>query len=340
MKRMHKRGGYTLVEMMVSLAIGLVSIGAVSAVLISSSGIYRVSESRARIQENARFSIGVMQEDIRMAGFMGCFNLDMYPSRFTNLVKNPTNFENDYSTWVTGFEAGGSGWSPALESAIGSGGKTPVAGNDVLVVRMPGGKSTQLSDSMPTTSVPIPVASTEEFVEGGLAIVSDCAFANVFEVGKIAAQKKLVHAQDVNISPKLTKVFSNADGAMVTPVTTVSYFIAAASDGVKGNKSLWRQERLKAAEELADGVEQMQLEYGIDTDAIADGITNKFVTADAIGTARVTAVKVSLLLKAGSARTAMATQTWNFDGYTGQTATDKRLYTPFTTTIALRNRVN
>lgn len=332
--------GYTLVEMMIALSIGLVSVGAVSAVLVSSAGIYRVSDGRAGIQQNARFAISVMQEDIRMAGFMGCFNLDMFPSRFTSLVKSPANFENDYSTWVTGFEAGGSAFTPALDAAIGKGGHAPATDSDVLVVRMPGGQSTQLSGTMETTSVPVPVASTKGFTEGELAIVSDCAFANVFVVGNIAAEKKLVHASDVNTSAKLTKVFSSADGAIVTPVTTVSYFVSPSSDGVSGSRSLWRQERLKAAEEIADGVERMQLEYGIDTDTVPDGVTNKFVAADAIGKARVTAVKVSLLLKSGSAGTALAKQTYTFDGVPGQTAADKRLYTPFTTTIALRNRVN
>jgi type IV pilus assembly protein PilW len=335
----HTRG-FSLVEMMIALSIGLVAVGAVSAVLISSASIYRVSDNRARMQENARFSVTVLQDDVRMAGFMGCFNIDMFPTRFTNLAKNPTSFSNDYSSWVGGYEAGATSWSPALNASIGAGGHAPIAGNDVLVVRMPTGKSVPLSDTMTTTSVPIPVEDTDPFTVGELAIVSDCGYANLFVVGTKAAAKKLVHAANDNTSPKLTRVFSNIDGAIVTPVTTISYFIAAASDGVTGNKALWRQDGAKAAEEIADGVEQMALEYGIDTDAIADGVTNRFVTADQIGTARVTAVKVSLLVKSPADKLASKTQTFNFDGYTGKSGGDKRLYVPFSTTIALRNRVN
>ena len=332
--------GFSLVELMVALAIGLVSVGAVSAVLISSATIYRVSDNRARMQENARFAITEMQKDVRMAGFMGCFNIDMFPSRFTNLAKNPGNFENDYATWIGGYEASTSGWSPALNAAIGSGAQTPLAGNDVLVVRVPGNKSVPLSDTMETTSVPVPVLSNASFTEGGLALVSDCSHANLFIVGNKAASDKLVHASNVNSSNKTTKVFSHLEGAVATPISTVSYFVAAASDGVTGNKSLWRQDGLAAPEEIADGIEKMQLEYGIDTDALPDGVTNHFVTADAIGTARVTALKVSLLVRSPADNVVRKTQTFNFDGYVGQSGADKRLYTPFSTTIALRNRVN
>lgn len=332
--------GFSLVELMVALTIGLVSVGAVSAVLISSSGIYRASENRARMQENARFAVNQIQDDVRMAGFMGCFNIDMFPTRFKNLAKNPTDFQNDYATWIGGHEAGVASWSPTLNPAIGSGGHTPTPGNDVLVVRLPGGQGVPLNDEMTTTSVPIPVASNSSFTEGGLALVADCSHANLFVVGNKAAGNKLVHAANVNTSAKTSKAFSNLEGAVVTPVTTVSYFLSNSSDGVSGNKSLWRQTGLNPAEEIADGIERMQIEYGIDTDAVPDGVTNQFVTADAVGSGRVTALKVSLLVKSLSNKVAQKTQTFNFDGYVGQSGADKRLYAPFSTTIALRNRVN
>ena len=336
---MKRQAGFSLVELMVALAIGLVAVGAVSAVLISSSSIYRVSDNRARIQESARFAVRALEQDVRQAGFMGCFNLSMFPTRFTNLAQDKNNFENDYQTWIGGFEAGAASWTPGLDPKVGAGKHSPIPGNDVLVVRMPAGQSVAMSDDMPSTSVPIPVASVEGFKKGMLAIVSDCSYANLFVVGTLAADKKLVHANDANTSPKLTRVFSPADGAMVTPVTTVTYFIAAAGDGVPGNRALWRQNGLAAPEEIADGVENLQIEYGIDTDAVADGVTNQFVAADKIGTAQVTALKVGLLMRSPSDNLALSRQVFNFNGEVGKTGVDKRLYTPFSTTITLRNRV-
>ena len=336
---MKRAPGFSLVELMIALAIGLIAVGAVSAVLISSSSIYRVSDGRARIQENARFSVRALEHDVRQAGFMGCFNLSMFPTRFENLAQDKANFENDYQTPISGFEAGIADWTPALDPKVGAGKQIPIPGNDVLVVRLPAGQSVAMSDDMPATSVPIPVASVEGFKKGMLAIVSDCSYANLFVVGTMAADKKLVHASDANTSSKLTRVFSPADGAMVTPVTTVTYFIAAAGDGVAGNRALWRQNGVAAPEEISDGVENLQIEYGIDTDAVFDGVTNQFVSADKIGAAQVTALKVSLLVRSASDNLALSRQVFNFNGEVGKTGADKRLYTPFSTTITLRNRV-
>jgi type IV pilus assembly protein PilW len=333
MKRAH---GFTLIEVMIAMVIGLMVVGGVSAVLISSSSIYRSSSNRARVQENSRFALGAMQDDVRMAGYMGCFNFSLYPGRFTNQAG--TAFASDYRSMVSGYEAGASSWTPALNASIGNGGHTPLPGNDVLVVRVPTGQSQALSGEMPTTSAPVPLAVVDGFTVGGLAIISNCAYANVFVVTQIGADKTLQHAASGNTDAKMPQVFSNAQRAVVTPIATVTYFIANAGNGVAGNHALFRQEGSAVAEEVADGVEKMQIEYGIDTDSLRDNVPNQFVTADQIGTAPVVAVKVSVLLRSAENNTVQRAQKYNFDGNVDITPTDRRMYTPFTTTIALRNR--
>ncbi|MES2015147.1 MAG: PilW family protein [Pseudomonadota bacterium] len=330
--------GFTLVEVMIAMAIGLIVVGGVAAVLISSSSLYRSSSNRARLQENSRFALGAMQEDVRMAGYMGCFNIRMYPGHFTNLAG--TGFATDYRTLVGGHEAGATGWLPALNASVGNGGHAPLAGSDVLVVRVPVGPSQPLSAPMTTSSTPIFVADTSDFSVGGLAIISNCSYANVFVVTNIASGDRLLHAHAAggNSDAHLTRVFSNTQRATVTPLATVSYFLANASNGVAGNHALFRQQGSGAAEEVADGVEQMQIEYGIDTDLPPDMVPNKFVTANQIGAAPVIAIKVSVLLRSVENNVVRAAQHYNFDGNVDVTPTDRRLYTPFTTTIALRNR--
>jgi type IV pilus assembly protein PilW len=335
MKRAH---GFSLVEVMIAMAIGLIVIAGVTAVLMSSSTIYKSSSNRARVQENSRFTLGTMQDDIHMAGFMGCFNIDMFPSRYTNLASGSA-FNSNYRAVVGGHEAGGSGWSPALDAAIGAvGGRAPLAGSDVLTVRIPTGPSLPLSDAMPTATAPIPLASVQGLTVGGLAVVSDCAYANVFAVTQIPADMKVVHAANLNSSAALTRVFSNASRATVTPIATVTYFVANASNNVAGNHALFRQEGSAAAEEVADGVEKMQVEYGVDIDNPRDNVANQFVTADNIGTGKVVAVKVSVLLRSAENNVVRRPQAYTFDGVVGIVPPDRYMYTPFTTTIALRNR--
>ena len=338
---MRRQTGFSLVEMLVAMVLGLIVVGGVAAVLMSSSSIYRSADGRAQIQESARFSLSMMQEDLRMAGYMGCFNPNLYASRVKNLADTAGSLAGDYAVRIGGYEADGANWSPALDSSIGGAGAhahAPLAGSDVLVVRAPTGKSLPLSAPMDNTAEPITLASVEGLTEGGLAVISDCNYADVFIVTNIPADKRILHSHSRNTDQHLTKAFSSFLNATVTPVATIVYFVAPAASGQAGQNALWRQVGSEAAEEVAGGVESMQLEYGVDTDD--DLAPNLFVTADQVGERAVGAVKVSVLLKSADNKLLDKATSYTFDGRAPQTAPDRHLYTPFTTTISLRNQVN
>lgn len=61
----------TLIELMVALAIGaFLMIGAIT-VFMQSRATFRITESLARLQENARFALDAVEPDIRMAHYWG-----------------------------------------------------------------------------------------------------------------------------------------------------------------------------------------------------------------------------------------------------------------------------
>jgi len=63
--------GFTLVELMVAMAIGVVTVAAALQMLATSRDAYRVNERVARLQEQARTAFAVIEPDIEMAGFYG-----------------------------------------------------------------------------------------------------------------------------------------------------------------------------------------------------------------------------------------------------------------------------
>src|SRR5437763_3628477 len=69
-----RAAGLTLVELMVAMTIGLVLIVGATQVYVDSSGAYRVNETTARLQENARYVLSVLEPDIRMSGYWGLTN--------------------------------------------------------------------------------------------------------------------------------------------------------------------------------------------------------------------------------------------------------------------------
>lgn len=64
--------GVGLIELMVTLTLGLLIVGAVVYVYLSSKGSYRTSKSTSRVQEAGRFGLDTVMADLRQAGFRGC----------------------------------------------------------------------------------------------------------------------------------------------------------------------------------------------------------------------------------------------------------------------------
>lgn len=63
-----RNAGLSLVELMVAMTLGLLIVGAVIQVFVTSRLTYNVNEGLGRVQENARFAIEFLQRDVRMAG--------------------------------------------------------------------------------------------------------------------------------------------------------------------------------------------------------------------------------------------------------------------------------
>ena len=69
-----RRSGFSLIELMIALLLCLFLMGAVVAVATSSSRVAKVARGAARLQENARFAMSLIADDIRNAGVQYCFN--------------------------------------------------------------------------------------------------------------------------------------------------------------------------------------------------------------------------------------------------------------------------
>ncbi len=70
-----RQQGFTLIELMIALLIGLIVVAAAAGMFLSNSRVYGATESVGRIQENARASFELMSRDIREAGGTACSGL-------------------------------------------------------------------------------------------------------------------------------------------------------------------------------------------------------------------------------------------------------------------------
>lgn len=334
---MKRTQGYTIVEMMIALTLGMMVTAGVAAVLVSSSTLFRSSDTRAQIQSGSRFALGLLEEDVRLAGYLGCYNPHLFSS-LRNMVEDPQDFNFNYTVPVTGFDANAADWTPAIESSIGEmGDHDPVPGTDVLVVRAPIGASLALAEDMPSVNAPLQLTATDKLENGTLAVVSDCNVADIFRVTGTPAGRRVVHNDSLNAENDLSKRYSAYRNTQVTPLGTISYFVSPSSSGVANARSLWRQLNGDTPEEAVEGVHDFQVEYGVDRNQ--DLTADQFVRASALNAnSVVVAVRLSLLLRSQTNNVVAAPLTYTFNG-AAATAADRHVYTPFTTTVQVRNRV-
>ncbi|MDH3469587.1 MAG: prepilin-type N-terminal cleavage/methylation domain-containing protein, partial [Gammaproteobacteria bacterium] len=63
--------GLTLIELMIAMALGLLVISVVLGVFINTNRNFRQDEMIGRMQENARYAMRVLAQDVSMIGFWG-----------------------------------------------------------------------------------------------------------------------------------------------------------------------------------------------------------------------------------------------------------------------------
>ena len=64
--------GFGLVEIMVALVLGLVVVLGVIQIFLASKNTYVTQNASARMQEDARFALSKLMQEIRLTGMYGC----------------------------------------------------------------------------------------------------------------------------------------------------------------------------------------------------------------------------------------------------------------------------
>ncbi len=326
--------GISLVEIMVALAVGLFLTAGVVQIFLGNKQSYRVAEGSARIQENARFAMEFIAIDARMAGYQGCAGASR---TVVNTLGASPSFVEDFDIPVEGFQAtSASAWSPSVDASISS----PLGGRDILTIRGAFGNGTNItgqptdaSDCASSSSYTqnLKVTSGAGFQSVDYAIASNCNRASIFQFATTPeASATTIDTGGVDLGA------CYAGTGELLPLETRSFYIRANASGIP---SLYRQIGSAGAQELVEGVEDLQVLYGLDNDG--DGAANGFVTANQASANwdQVVSLRICLgfrsvednLTTSDDAPPACADSQVNLTG--------NHLRRVFTTTIGLRNRL-
>lgn len=360
--------GFSLVELMVAMTIGLILLAGIYQVFITTTLSYSFNQQMGRMQENGRFGIDLMTRVVRGTGYAGC---QKDASNITSILNDDTDFLYDMRIPVQGFDASGTTWVPA--DPVGTIGiddtgtvePLPLAGSDILVARAIDSSVSLLTAEKSTANdAELKIdPGAAEINTGDILMLSDCTNSVIFQVSDFQEKTGFDHVihnsgnikddegntiPPGNSTQKLGVDFD--ERADLVRIRTLTFYVG---NNDAGQPALYRKSGSFNAEEMVEGVENMQIRYGYDSDE--DGAINSYETADFVagetdGWSRVMSVRVGLLVRTPNEipRGDLDTLIYNVDG-DPDTGTLGREYSPavpdrrirrvFGTTIGLRNRL-
>lgn len=335
--------GVSLLELLISMAIGLVLVVTIGYAYVGAKQSFRTQNALSRIQENARYAFEFMAHDLRMAGYVPA---NLIATAGTNIVNAPAGWDPNL---INLFNLPLIGYEDTDPGVVYPAGIAPLRGDVVTVVHTDNETEYALAAHAEPTFT---LTAASDIQVGDILVAADYTHAGVFQADSVAGTAVTYNTGTAGVVPGNSAAalgaFSGSIGSRkLYKLNGVSFFIAA---NPTGEPALFRQRLGRtgtaatvATEELVEGVQDMQLLYGVDTSNPADNSVDGYwlanqITAGTNGVVnipganaqdwwrRVLAVRASLIMTSRAGENVAASA----DGVMRRTITN---------TIAIRNRL-
>jgi len=270
--RIRRQTGLSLVELMISLVLGLLVIGGALSVFASNKQTFLSTESLGRVQESARVAFELMARDVREAGGNPCAK----KLAAVNVINDPT------AHWYTNFTAGVTGFDGAdalPEITTGTGAGQRIAGTDAIQLKSAQSSGTTVVSHNPTSANFQVNTASHGLSDGDLAIVCDFRELAMFQVtnAQDGINTTVVHNTGNSVSPgNCTKglgapldctstngtPYTFGANSVLAKLHMTQWYVGA---NPNGGRSLYvvnvSAGGAQPAQEIAENVQDMQITY-------------------------------------------------------------------------------
>ncbi|SDO80071.1 PilW family protein [Ectopseudomonas guguanensis] len=317
-----RQAGLSLVELMIAITLSLLLIAGVLQIFLSSKQTYSTNNALSRVQESGRFAMDFLTQDIRNTGYKGqCLGQPLTHGtidilwRLDNPIEGWNNVSGKQPTHLT---------------------DTPVTDTDTIRIKLAAGPvEVQAASGNTATNNTISLGTNPSGIaRHAITLISDAINCDLFQNTATSNATSVAKAAGVNWTHNYTGITE------VLPLQNATYYIRANA----GRPNSLVRQRLSASttapewvtEELVDGVQDMQILYGI---AGANRQVTDYVTANNVTNwDNVVAVRINLLVVSADTNVVPENQVIAFNG-ADVTIANRRLAQVFSTTIGIRNRL-
>ena len=370
----HRMQGLSLIELMIAMVLGLTLAAGVIQIYVGNTVTERSQEARGRIQENGRFGLNLLAQEFRMAAYLGCLGAMDPMSVNRTLNGAPASFQPFYG--IQGWEADGTdpgtiansvanlavvdtddgGWGTAAVTPASVLPSTDALPDSDIVRVWSASTQTGFVNTITAGVEPVINITPMDVQVGDILLLSDCEQADWVQACKIDV---IGGGTSLDITLNSDCAPGNVASAPITVQPGAEVSVLSGNllyVGKRGNVAtnppalfsapLGNNALPGAAQELIEGVESMQLLYGVNLENDLRNTADGYLPADLVTDwMDVVAVRVSLLMQSVEDGVVPAPQNYIFNGvnYNGVGANgdlpqDNRVRRVFTATIGLRNR--
>lgn len=272
-----KQQGLTLIELMISILLGLIILGGVVTIFVANLTSYRTSEDLARMQENARIAFELMAREVREAGGNACGT-----RLVSNVVNNASsNWWSDWGEPIIGYASDDDSAYSSFK-AFGTGDAQRVDGTEAFLVRTGSlGTGVTITDHTVNSAQFKVNTNAHGLRNGEIIMVCDPKTAAILQVTNVnSANNTIVHNTGTGTPGNCSKGLGYPEdcsstngnpksfaGGYIAKLTSAFWYIG---NNPRGGRSLYRTNLgLNTATsipneqtvEIAEGVYDMEVAY-------------------------------------------------------------------------------
>jgi len=307
MTRAPRSTGFSLIELMIAMTIGLLLLSGLAMIFVNSSDTSRELQKTAQQIENGRYAIDVVSQDLRLAGFyghlhdLGAITMPATPDPCdssntvvgaagdTDLLRALRFPVQGYRGIIGSASVTGDDWASGLTAACSAilTGANLKKGSDVLVIRRADTNVLTAADTTTSNGFYLQASGTAAEIQlGGGGALGNCPTATE-------------HCKADGSTVSVLRLANGASPAPAAPMRKLHvrvYFVAPCSigsaangacTGAAGEDTIPTLKRLELTASgnitlvpLVEGIEYFKVEYGVDTGPLAGVNVNTGLVGD------------------------------------------------------------
>ena len=287
-----KSSGLTVVELLIAVTLSMMIMAGAASIFMGSKETFRLEEGISRQQENLRFISDQFLKEFSMAGHTGCgISVVAKNANYFSTVAGPGMPEGSVPPMIVGVEGGADPDSVTVRYALLETGVpvlNPGGEADPVVVSTASGLYQSLSDNFSKAAddqVPVVLMlsncySTDMFLATGVAAdPADASLGNIAHAENKASPIGGFYNYDAAFSYSYGRLEQST--STVYQVGSVTYSAQAFIENGKTLYNLRLSRNGANAETIVSGLEDFQVEYGLDSSGKGD--SNRYVEWTDVG---------------------------------------------------------